>query len=286
MLAVLLAGVIVAGVVSFVLADPRGAARQDAGRLAGRMMTWTRSHVGSCAALTARRARSLCPRAQAQDWNQWRGRRRDGVVAELHAAGGLARAARSRCWKVIRRASVTRPRWSPADRVYLFSRVGEQEVLTAYDVATGKQVWREGYDAPYQMNPAATRPRQGAEVDAGRRLAAGSSRSASAASCSAVRRRRRGKVLWRHDFGKEFGAAACRTSARRCRRSSTATTVIAHVGGTGAARSSPSTARPGRAVDLEGDGPAYASPIIATFGGTRSAHHADASARSVWTLAG
>ena len=34
---------------------------------------------------------------------------------------------------------------------------------------TGKQVWRQSYDAPYQMNPAADEPRQGAEVDAGRR---------------------------------------------------------------------------------------------------------------------
>ena len=32
----------------------------------------------------------------------------------------------------------------------------EQEALTAYDLADGRQLWRQAYDAPYRMNPAAT----------------------------------------------------------------------------------------------------------------------------------
>ena len=41
-------------------------------------------------------------------------------------------------------------------RVFIFTRVGEDEVVSALDLATGKPAWERRYPAPYTMNSAAT----------------------------------------------------------------------------------------------------------------------------------
>ena len=43
-----------------------------------------------------------------------------------------------------------------ANSVYQFARLQENEVVGAYDLESGKLVWKQSYAAPYQMNPAAT----------------------------------------------------------------------------------------------------------------------------------
>ena len=43
------------------------------------------------------------------------------------------------------------------DRVFAFSRQGEDEVMRALDAATGKTIWETKYNATYKPNPAATR---------------------------------------------------------------------------------------------------------------------------------
>ena len=40
--------------------------------------------------------------------------------------------------------------------MFLLSRTGEQEAVSARELATGKEIWHAAYDAPYQMNSAAT----------------------------------------------------------------------------------------------------------------------------------
>jgi outer membrane protein assembly factor BamB len=40
-------------------------------------------------------------------------------------------------------------------RVFVHARSGEQEVVVALDAATGRQQWRDAYDAPYRITPAA-----------------------------------------------------------------------------------------------------------------------------------
>ncbi len=128
------------------------------------------------------------------------------------------------------------------DRAYLFSRVGEQEVLTAFDVASGKQVWRQGYDAPYQMNPAATShgkgPKSTPVLDRGRIFTLGISGILSACDQST------GKVAWRHDFAKEFSPSMPDFGASMSPIVD-GEQLIAHVGGT-SARSSRSIAPPAR----------------------------------------
>jgi len=138
--------------------------------------------------------------AQAQDWNQWRGPRRDGVAMGFTPPAAWPERPKQ-VWKVPAGIGHSSPIVA-GDRTYLFSRVGEQEVLTAYDVASGKQVWRQGYEAPYQMNPAATShgkgPKSTPVLDRGRIFTLGISGILSAFDQST------GKVAWRHDFAKEF----------------------------------------------------------------------------------
>src|SRR4030095_3946079 len=42
------------------------------------------------------------------------------------------------------------------DRIYVFARQGEEEVLLSLDAATGKEIWKTSEPIAYQMHPAAT----------------------------------------------------------------------------------------------------------------------------------
>ena len=41
------------------------------------------------------------------------------------------------------------------NRVVVIAREGDQEIVRALDVASGKEIWRAAYPAPYTVNPAA-----------------------------------------------------------------------------------------------------------------------------------
>ena len=118
----------------------------------------------------------------------------------LHAAGGVAGSAEADLEGSGRR----RPRVAHrrSGRVFLFSRMGEQEAVSARDLATGKEIWRAAYDAPYQMNPAATSHGKGPKStpvhDRGRLFTFGISGILSAWQAQD------GRLLWRRDFKKEF----------------------------------------------------------------------------------
>ena len=202
--------------------------------------------------------------AQAQDWNQWRGPKRDGVVTNFTPPAVWPERPKQ-VWKVAAGLGHSSPIVA-GDRAYLFSRVGEQEVLTAYDVASGKQVWRQGYDAPYQMNPAATGhgkgPKSTPVLDRGRIFTLGISGILSAFDQAT------GKIAWRHEFAKEFLPGMPDFGASMSPIVD-GDLVIAHVGGTTGAIIAFNRTTGARVWTWKADGPAYASPIIATFAGTR-----------------
>ncbi|MEJ7607022.1 MAG: hypothetical protein WKF37_12345 [Bryobacteraceae bacterium] len=86
--------------------------------------------------------------AVAGDWSQWRGPQRDGVAAASATRKAWPEKLRS-VWKV----SVGEGHSSPVvagNRVYQFSRQGDREVLSAFDLDTGRKLWSEGYSAPYR----------------------------------------------------------------------------------------------------------------------------------------
>lgn len=161
-------------------------------------------------------------------WNEWRGPNRDGVVHGFTIPASWPDRPKQ-AWKVNAGIGHSSPVVS-GDRVYLFSRIGEQEAVTAYDVANGKQAWRQMYDAPYAVNPAATShgkgPKGTPSVDGGRVFALGISGILSAYDAAS------GKVLWRHDFKKDFSSTSPEYGAAMSPLVDGAQ-VIAHVGGSG-----------------------------------------------------
>src|ERR1043165_4248366 len=79
----------------------------------------------------------------AQDWPQWRGPHRDGLVASFTPPTSWPESLKP-IWKI----QVGIGHASPVvvgRKVYLLSRQGEEEVVTAFDLDTGKQLWRDGY---------------------------------------------------------------------------------------------------------------------------------------------
>ena len=88
----------------------------------------------------------------AQDWPQWRGPGRDGIVQ------GFREPARwpttlTKKWNVEIGTGYATP-LVVGNRLYTFTRQGEDEVLTAFDIESAKVLWRTSYPASFKMNPA------------------------------------------------------------------------------------------------------------------------------------
>ncbi|PYR49888.1 MAG: hypothetical protein DMF89_11115, partial [Acidobacteria bacterium] len=88
----------------------------------------------------------------AQDWPQWRGPNRDGVITSFREPAAWPKTL-TRRWNVEVGTGYATPIVA-GDRVYVFARQGENEVMTALDAATAKVIWRTSYRASFKMNPA------------------------------------------------------------------------------------------------------------------------------------
>ena len=86
------------------------------------------------------------------DVTQWRGSARDGIITGLTTPGAWPEMLTER-WKVEIGTGYATP-LVVGDRVYQFSRIGDNETMTALDAASGKIVWQAGYPATFTMNPA------------------------------------------------------------------------------------------------------------------------------------
>ena len=203
--------------------------------------------------------------ASAQDWPQWRGPARTGAAVGFTPPAAWPDRPKQ-IWKVQAGAGHASPIVA-AGRVYLFSRTGEQEAVSARDLATGKEIWRAAYDAPYQMNSAATSHGKGPKStpvhDRGRLFTFGIGGVLSAWQAQD------GRLLWRRDFKKEFPS----TSPDFGVAMSPAVVgdfVLVHAGGIGnGALLALDVASGATRWSWKGDGPAYASPIVADIAGTR-----------------
>ncbi|MEK6410118.1 MAG: PQQ-binding-like beta-propeller repeat protein [Acidobacteriota bacterium] len=200
----------------------------------------------------------------AQDWPQWRGPNRDGLVASFTAP---------RVWpdklKTIWKVQAGIGHASPVvvgRRVYLHSRQDENEVASCFDLDTGKLIWHDSYPTPYMMNPAAFShgkgPKSTPVVYNNRLYTFGISGILSCYDAAT------GKLSWRKEFSKQFkatsplfGAAASPVVHNGL--------VIVHVGGHDAGAL---TAFDSQTGDVKwswtGDGPGYASPIVFQSSGT------------------
>jgi outer membrane protein assembly factor BamB len=197
--------------------------------------------------------------AWAEDWPQWRGLHRDGVAVGFEEPKAWPEKLTLK-WKV----EVGEGHSSPvvADgKIYVHTRQGDREVLTALRPDNGRTIWQEGYAAPYTVNPAASRHGKGVKstpvVEDGRVFTFG---IAGALSCFDART---GKPQWRKEFGSpDFGVATSPVVDHGL--------VIVHVGGnTQGALTAFDAATGAEKWSWKGDGPAYASPIVVDLAGTR-----------------
>lgn len=204
--------------------------------------------------------------AASADWDQWRGPNRDGIVAGFKAPAAWTTNSLSKQWTV----PVGEGHASPVivgDRVYIFAREGENEILRCLAAADGKVIWQQSYPVPYDMNPAARNhgkgPKATPTVAGGRVFTLGINGHVSAYDAKA------GTLLWRKDFAADFKATAPVFGAAASPIVD-GSNVIIHVGGDASGALTAFEVATGKVNwKWDGDGPAYTSPIIATLGGVR-----------------
>lgn len=208
---------------------------------------------------------ALCAAARAQDWPQWRGPKRDAHVAGFAVPATWPKEL-SKKWSV----EVGIAHASPlivGNRAFVFARQGDDEVTRCLDLATGKEMWKDSYPAPYEMNPAARGhgkgPKSTPTCAAGRLYTFGISGILSCLDATT------GKLLWRHEYSKEYKntSPAFGTALSPLVENGA---LYAHVGGSGDGALTAFDAKTGAVKwQWKGDGPAYSSPIIVTVEGTR-----------------
>ena len=225
-----------------------------------------REWLGLC--LSAGAALALNPRLLAQqkaaaagtDWPQWRGPRRDGSV--LAALPERWPEALKKRWEIEAGAGHASPVVS-GNRVVVIARQGEEEIVRALDLGSGKEMWRAAYSAPYTINSAAwahgAGPKSTPAIAGGRIFTFGIGGILSAFDLAS------GKLLWRVPAPAVLPQYGTATSPLV-----DGTSIIVHVGGHDSGVLTSFDAATGKPRwQWNGDGPGSGSPIIATFGGIR-----------------
>ena len=128
-----------------------------------------------------------------QDWPQWRGRDRDGKVTGF-TAPDQPPAALTKVWTAAVGSGDATPALV-ADRLYVFTRQGSDEVTTCLSTNDGSKVWEERYAATAVTGPAARHPgpRSSPAVADGKVVTLG---VAGVVSCLDAGR---GALVWRKD---------------------------------------------------------------------------------------
>ena len=196
-----------------------------------------------------------------QDWPQWRGPNRDGVVMSFSEPSAWPENLTQR-WK----AEVGLGYASPiliGDRLFVFARQGGDEVMMALEAASGEELWRTSYPAPFDMNPATARHREGPKSTPtyadGRLFTLGISGIVTAFDAES------GRQLWQRPAD----------SAEPLYHTSMSPIVdgdvmVLHVGGHDDGALTAFGVESGEVLwEWNGDGPAYGSPVIVEFEGVR-----------------
>ena len=199
--------------------------------------------------------------SRVEGWPQWRGANRDGAATFTTPTTWPEKLTLK--WKVDVGTGYAAP-ITVGDRVYAFSRQGEDEVMRALDAATGKTIWETRYNATYKPNSAATRthgtgPKSTPTFADGRLFTLGMTGAVTAFDAAS------GKQLWQKPGGPVEPLYHTAMSPLVDRG-----LVIVHVGGHSNGALTAFDARTGDVKwSWNGDGPAYGSPVAAELGGTR-----------------
>jgi outer membrane protein assembly factor BamB len=200
-------------------------------------------------------------RIAAQDWPQWRGPNRDGAVVSF-AAPSVWPEQLERQWRVEIGLGYATP-VLVGNRIYTFTRQGEEEVMQALDADSGKSIWRTAYPAAFTMVSATARhgpgPKSTPAYANGRLFSLGMTSIVTAVDANT------GKQLWQTSATKaqpQYHTAMSPIVE--------GDTVIAHVGGPGDGALTAFDVSTGKVRwRWDGDSPAYGSPIVVDLSGTR-----------------
>ncbi|HEX5109997.1 MAG TPA: PQQ-binding-like beta-propeller repeat protein [Vicinamibacterales bacterium] len=212
-----------------------------------------------CAALSL----SIEAQRPAADWPQWRGPNRDGA-APLAAPAAWPEQL-SQKWRVTVGDGYATP-LVVGNRVYQFSRQGDNEVMTAFDADTGKEVWKNpGYPAIFEMQSATKQhgpgPKSTPVFSNGRLYTIGMTGVVTAWDAAS------GKQVWQHPGDvKNMPMFTSHAFSPLVDRG----LVIFHLGGNAGGALTAFDINTGAVKwSWKGDGPGYGSPVIADIGGTR-----------------
>ena len=205
-------------------------------------------------------ALSVC----AGDWPQWRGPNRDNHVVGFAVPSAWPKELKQ-AWKVEVGDGLASP-VLVGDKVYVFTRQGDDEVIRCLDAGTGKEVWKDKYAAVKVTGAAGglgkgdkfTGPRSSPAVGDGKVCTFGVGSVVSCLNASD------GKVLWRKDTKatpKFFTATSPMVESGLC---------IVHTGGEARGQLTAYDLTSGEEKwKWTGDAPAHGSPVVATLGGKK-----------------
>jgi outer membrane protein assembly factor BamB len=204
---------------------------------------------------------SLTGQTRSADWPQWRGPNRDGVVASFTAPKTWPEKL-TRKWKVDVGLGYASP-VLVGNRLFMYSRQGENEVLQAFDAETAKPIWQTSYAAPFKLSSAAARHEKGPKSTPtyadGRLYTLGMSGIVTAFDAMS------GKQLWQKPAPPV--APLYHTAMSPLVDGGLA---IIHVGGHNQGALTAFDAATGTVKwSWNGDGPSYGSPVVADVDGTR-----------------
>jgi outer membrane protein assembly factor BamB len=204
--------------------------------------------------------------AMAQDWSQFRGPSRDGIVPSAVIPKQWPKATK-RAWSVEIGEGYSSPVVA-SGRAFLHSRRDPEEIVTAIDLATGKVAWQQKYTAAFAKNQYATAMAKGPNstpMVAGNRLFTLGVTGILTAWNTAD-----GTIAWRQDYSSSIDTSKlfCGTAMSPMLEGGS---LIVQVG---------SDVHGGRVLALDpatgqerwawkGLGPGYASPLAVTVDGVR-----------------
>jgi outer membrane protein assembly factor BamB len=213
--------------------------------------------LGAFAVFTA----SLVAQTPTGDWPQWRGPNRDGVIASFAEPNAWPERL-TRKWKVDVGLGYASP-VLVGNRVFMFARQGDNEVLQALDAATGAKIWESSYAAPFTVSPAAARHEKGPKSTptfaAGKLYTLGMTNIVTAFDAAT------GKQLWQKPASSTQPLYHTAMSPLVDRG-----LVFLHVGGHNQGSLNAYDAGTGAVKwHWDGDGPGYGSPMVVDAEGTR-----------------
>ena len=191
-----------------------------------------------------------------QDWPQWRGSDRDSKVVGFKAPATWPEELTQQ-WKINVGYGDATPTLVK-EKLYIFTRLGENEVLQCLEASTGKVIWKDSYPADNVTGPAARHPgpRSTPTVINGKVIVLGATSIISCLNAES------GKLLWRNsDYANVVPAYFTGMSpvviGDKC---------VAHLGSAENSAIIAFDLATGNIVwKHKSDGPAYSSPDIMTF---------------------